>query len=421
MSAELALTLFLPSGASTDDGTHSCVINRNVVEPFATEQGLLNLLLFLPIGFFGLMALRSLLPVLAGSVLLSLATELLQTLLPWVHRGCDSSDLEMNSLGGIAGALLAWALLRLRRRPVTPLEQHARATALTSAVLLVVAGVAWTLWITPTAVDATSLQLTGNKERRVAQKAIHQAFGDRYTISNVQLQPGVDDAPDNLLIALDSGSAELSWPDASQLNVSLESSSETTSASFPVPDVTHTPAGEKDALSIAHRYADEHYPRELKDAEPQVYPVGDRAELGWIVSWRRRGSNGVLMPMRLDVQVNTAGRVSQLLVRSADDPQNLPPVKVDKESAQRAALDSMELPKGAHNVRATESELLAVQRDGQWRAQWMTAFEADDKSVILDPVYVDANSGKVDPRASRKQKIDTPDSEEDGAVETTVN
>ncbi|SHL83412.1 VanZ family protein [Streptomyces yunnanensis] len=421
VAAELALTLFLPSGAAAADGTHSCVINRNVVEPFATEQGLLNLLLFLPIGFFGLMALRSLLPILAGSILLSLATELLQTLLPWVHRGCDSSDLEMNSLGGIAGALLAWALLRLRRRPVAPLNRHARATALTSAVLLGSAGIAWALWITPTAVDATSLQLTGDKEQQAAHKAIRQAFGDRYTISNVQLQPGVDDAPDNLLIALDSGSAELSWPDASQLNVSLESSSETTSASFSVAGVTRAPADEKDALSIAHRYAGEHYPSELRDAEPQVYPVGDRAELGWIVSWRRRNSSGVLMPMRLDVQINTAGRVSQLLVRSAEDPRNLPPVKVDKASAQRAALASMELPKGAHNVRATESELLAVQRDGEWRAQWMTAFEADDKNVMLEPVYVDANSGKVDPRASRKQKIDTPDSDEGGEVETTVN
>nr|WP_272921678.1 VanZ family protein [Streptomyces sp. SID8354] len=325
VTAELALTLFLPSGAATADGTHTCVINRNFAEPFATEQGLLNLLLFLPIGFFGLMALRSLLPVLAGSILLSLATELLQTLLPWVHRGCDSSDLEMNSLGGIAGALLAWALLRLRRRPVMPLERHARATALTSAVLLGVAGVAWALWITPTAVDATSLQLTGNKERQVAQKAIQQAFGDRYAISKVQLRPGVDDAPDNLLIALDNGSAELTWPDASQLNVSLESSSQTTSASFAVPGVAHAPAGGKDALPIARRYAEEHYPNELRDAEPQVYPIGERAELGWIVSWRRRKSNGVLMPMRLDVQTNTAGRVSQLLVRSADDPRGPAP------------------------------------------------------------------------------------------------
>ncbi|MFB7636687.1 VanZ family protein [Streptomyces sp. NPDC056149] len=421
VTAELALTLFLPSGAATADGAHTCVINRNVAEPFATEQGLLNLLLFLPIGFFGLMALRSLLPILSGSILLSLATELLQTLLPWVHRGCDSSDLEMNSLGGIAGALLAWALLRFRRRPVALLRRHARATALTSAVLLGGAAIAWALWITPTAVDATSLQLTGGKEQQAAQKAIRQAFGDRYTINNVQLRPGVDDAPDTLLVALDSGSAELSWPDASQLNVSLESSSQTTSASFPVPGVTHAPAGEKDALPIARRYAEEHYPNELRDAEPQVYPVGERAELGWIVSWRRRDGNGVLMPMRLDVQINTAGRVSQLLVRSADDPRDLPPVKVDKASAQRAALDSLGLPKGADHVRASESELLAVQRGGKWRAQWMTAFEADDKNVILEPVYVDANSGKVDPRASRKQKIDPPDSVEDGAVETTTN
>ncbi|WP_407548677.1 VanZ family protein [Streptomyces sp. Pv4-95] len=420
VTAEIALTLFLPSGGAAAEASRVCVINRNYAEPFATQQGLLNLLLFAPIGFFGLMALRSLLPAVAGSILLSLATELLQTLVPGVSRGCDSSDLQMNALGGLLGIAVAWVVLRLAKRPAIPPRRHARATAIASAVVLVVAGIAAATWITPVAVDATSLQFTGEKEEASAQRAIRQAFGDRYEISNVQLQAGVDDSPDLLLIALDEGSAELTWPDASQLNVSLESSSQTTPSSFAIPGVTKRPAGKEDALPIARRYAQQHFPRELRGAEPRVYPVGDRAELGWIVSWRRRNGGGVLMPMRLDVQINTAGRVSQLLVRNDKDPHDLPALNVDKATAQRTALQALHQPKG-HKVRVADSELLAVQREGKWRAQWLTGFETDDPSVVLDPVYVDANTGKVDTRASRKEKIDNPEENGGGSVETTQN
>ncbi|MER0477812.1 hypothetical protein ABR737_05500 [Streptomyces sp. Edi2] len=126
------------------------------------------------------------------------------------------------------------------------------------------------------------------------------------------------------------------------------------------------------------------------------------------------------MPMRLDVQVNTAGRVSQLLVRTEQDPHDLPALNVDKKTAQRTALKALQQLKG-HKVRIADSELLAVQRAGRWRAQWLTGFETDDKSAVLEPVYVDANTGKVDPRASRKEKIENPQEDGDGPVDTTQN
>ncbi|MFI6767342.1 VanZ family protein [Streptomyces sp. NPDC050355] len=418
VGAELAVTLFLPSGGEASGASSMCVINRDLAEPFATQQGLLNLLLFLPIGCLGLLALRTLLPVLVGSVLLSLATELLQTLLPGVSRGCDSSDLQMNALGGIIGALASWGILHLAKFRAAPARTHARGSAIAAGVALLVAGVVCTAWVTLISVDATSLQFTGSKEKAAAKKVIHKAFGDRYAISNVQLQSGVDDVPDKLLITLDQGFAELSWPDADQLTVSLENSNETTSASYPVPGVGNAPTGEQDALRIARTYAEAHFPKELRAAKPQVYPVGDKAELGWMVSWRRRAGSGVLMPMRLDVQINTAGRVSQLLARTAEDPSGLPPLKVKKEQAEQTALDSLERPAQAKGIRPADSELLAVQRDGKWRIQWLTAFAADDPSVQMPPVYVDATTGKVDPRASQKEKLDDP---AEGDVETTTN
>ncbi|MFG2227895.1 VanZ family protein [Streptomyces sp. NPDC048644] len=419
VTAELALTLFLPSGGPAGSGgTGVCVINRNFAEPFGTEQGLLNVLLFLPIGFFGVMAFRTLLPVLAGSVLLTIATELLQTLVPGISRGCDSSDVEMNTLGGVAGALIAWAILHFARRRMNAVKAHAGRTAVGAGIGLGCAAVVWLAWVTPTAVDATSLQFTGSREKAAAAKAIRQAFGDHYSIANVQLQSGTQDVPDSLLIALDHGSAQLSWPDATQLNATFEDSSVTTQDSFPLPGTHKKPANDHDALTLARRYAQQHYPSELRDAEPQVTAVGEKTELGWIVSWRRRSAAGVLMPMRLDVQVNTAGRISQILVNTTPDPTSLPEATVGKKAAQKTALEHVERLKGASGIHAADSELLAVQRDGRWRSQWITTFAADDPALQFESVYVDATTGKAVQRANQAQEIEPPSGEGETVTET---
>ncbi|MEU9488091.1 hypothetical protein AB0D83_31390, partial [Streptomyces decoyicus] len=104
--------------------------------------------------------------------------------------------------------------------------------------------------------------------------------------------------------------------------------------------------------------------------------------------------------------------------RTEEDPHDLPTLNVDKKTAQRTALKALQQPKG-HEVRIADSELLAVQRAGKWRAQWLTGFETDDENAVLEPVYVDANTGKVDPRASRKEKIENPQEDSDGQVDTT--
>lgn len=419
VSTELALTLFLPSGGPAGSGgTGACIINRNFAEPFATEQGLLNILLFLPIGFFGVMAFRTLLPVLAGSVLLTIATELLQTLVPGISRGCDSSDVEMNTLGAVVGLLLAWALLHLTGRHVNAPKAHAGPTTIGAGIGLGCAAVVWLAWITPTAVDATSLQFTGSKEKEAVTQAIRQAFGERYKIVNVQLSAGAEDVPDSLFITLDHGSAELSWPDAAQLNVTLEDSSITTENSFPIPGTRKKPAGEHDALALARRYAQEHYPRELHGAEPQVTAVGEKAELGWIASWRRRNTAGVLMPMRLDIQINTAGRISQMLINTTPDPTALPQATISEKAAQKTALAYAEHPKGPDGLHPVDSELLAVQRDGHWRTQWITTFAADDPTMQLEPVYVDASTGKVTQRATQNQELPPPSADGEAVTET---
>ncbi len=60
-----------------------------------------------------------------------------------------------------------------------------------------------------------------------------------------------------------------------------------------------------------------------------------------MVGRRRENADGVLMPLRLDAQINTAGRISQLLTAGAEDPKELPKASVSKATAEATALKSI--------------------------------------------------------------------------------
>ncbi|MFS0692832.1 VanZ family protein [Streptomyces nitrosporeus] len=395
VAAELSVTIFFPSSGHVSG---QCVLNRNYGEPFATEQGLLNVAMFLPIGVLGVLALRHVFPVFLGGALLSVATELGQALAPWVGRSCDSGDVLTNTLGAGAGALIGWAIVRAFRGKVRSLRSAGKPTAVGFAVGFIACAVVWKACITPLVVDSTSLQIAGGDEKSQAQQVLAAAFDEHVKIKNVQLQSGQNDAPDLLLIALESGFAELSWPDKEQLTVSLESTSEPGPSSFAVPGAgPAAPKTADDALRIAMKYAEKRFPWGLENSHVKSFPVGEDAEFGWMVSWRSR-IDGVLMPMRLDVQINTAGRVSALLARHAEDFTSLPPRKVSEKQAGAIA---SEYEGGA---KTAVDNLLAIRREGEWRAQWVITVSAGTDSY---PVYVDAETGKVDERASPIQSLPT--------------
>ncbi|MEK8145255.1 hypothetical protein NKH18_39360 [Streptomyces sp. M10(2022)] len=260
----------------------------------------------------------------------------------------------------------------------------------------VICGVVWKAWITPLVVDSTSLQIAGSDERSQAQQVLAAAFDDHFDVANVQLQSGQNGASDMLMITLETGFAELSWPDKEQLTASLESSSEPGPGSFAVAGAGAAPKTADDALRIATKYAKERFPWGTKDSHVKSFPVGDDAEFGWMVSWRSR-IDGVLMPMRLDVQINRAGRVSALLTRHPEGSVLFP----TRVSEKQAAASASEFAGGA---KTDAGNLLAVRREGEWRAQWI--FPVSVGSDVY-PVYVDAETGKVDERAAPTQGLPT--------------
>lgn len=406
LTAEVGVTLFLPSAGG---GSRQCVVVRDLGEPFATEQGLLNLAMFLVVGFLGVLAVRRVVPVFLGASLLSVVTELCQGLIPWIGRSCDSSDVQMNVLGAALGALAGAASVRAFRGALRPLTSALRPTLLAFGTGILVCGVVGSYWITPLAVDPTSLRIAGGAEREAARQAVTAAFGDHERIVNVQVMPGWNGGADTLLIGLETGSAELGGPDGEVFSADFSTPPEQPGpAGFPVAGAT-APRNADDALRTATSYAKERFPWALSGTTATSTPVGARAESGWVVAWRGH-TDGVVAPTRLDVRIDREGHVAALLARHVKDaPTTFPPRRVSEKRALAAA--------AAYYPGEVSGavELLAVRRDGTWRAQWIvpvatapvTAAGAPVTAVDVVPVYVDAETGRVDERPAPPHGLPT--------------
>ncbi|RPK60515.1 hypothetical protein EES43_17165 [Streptomyces sp. ADI96-02] len=191
------------------------------------------------------------------------------------------------------------------------------------------------------------------------------------------------------------GMAELSWPDQKEFTVSMPPADIETGKAFAVPGAHIRPSDEKKALSIAEAYASQFAPWGLKDSKVNVSRVDEETDLGWLVYWRRWDGE-VLLPMRLDLRIDSAGRVSDLIERNISDPK-IPTVRVTKEEAWEIFKKNFndEIDKKSEKG---EPILLAQYRNGQWRTDWLlstrtssyaleAAIDATDGS-FNDPVQV---------------------------------
>ncbi|MEH0424569.1 VanZ family protein [Streptomyces sp. B21-083] len=312
--AALTATLVGVLGVTTFGGAGSpsgqCVINHQFAEPFHTTQGVWNLAMFLPVGFFALLALRKPLPALVGVTALPCVIELAQALVPGISRSCDSSDAEMNIIGGVLGVLTSGVFLVSRRS--LDWQGWAKPTLFT-ALALGLAGIGvFRTAITPMNYDGTGLSDADSTQRQAAREAVRQAVGDRFRIGHVYVQPCVGVRCTNLMFGVSAqGYATLDWPSRRHLNIVLEEWEAPGPGSYPVPGAT-TPRGKDDAARIADRYMREHYPWAAPATSRRTYPVGDKATYGWMTSWRFLDKDAVLMPRMLGVQINRAGRVSRI-------------------------------------------------------------------------------------------------------------
>ncbi|MFF3614324.1 VanZ family protein [Streptomyces sp. NPDC002580] len=398
LTGALGVTLALRAGES---GRAECVINHEIAEPLATTQGLWNLAMFVPLGLFGVLALRRPLPVLTGVLALPAVIELAQALAPFVSGVCDSADVEMNAAGGVLGAAAALVLVRGR----VAWRSWARPTLTTAGVLAAAGLVVFQTAVTADHLDGSTLHDASGDERRAAERAVRQAFGDRYQVGAVRVVPGVDGYNGWLSIQIaDAFPAQLMWPGGRQLSVSFADSVHPARASYPVPRAT-APRDARDAYRIAVAYMKAHYPWAGAASWHETRPVGGRAGSGWLTSWRFK-ERGVTMPRSLDVQINRSGRVSRMLVDLGPRHVALPGRLISANRAEAVVRDERRGNDAALGGLRVHADLLKTERakgwQGPWRVVWSvsvtdTGCTPDADGDGCDPVItaVDAGTGRV--------------------------
>lgn len=365
----------------------NCTVNLSLLEPFTTEQGLLNAAMFVPVGLTGALVPRRLLPAAVAGAVLSAVIETVLGAVPAIGRACDTSDLVANSAGALAGAVCGRLLIGFVARTLEPWTFRARPTAMATAVCAAALAVAWTGYIQPDEVAATQAVGSANaQQRRAVETAVSTAFGHYYAIKGVQYMASPGEDKGTVVANLPVGFLQLTWPDRADVTASLDMSDKGTESGYPVQGVTTHPRTATQAKAIAVTYAGRHYPWAEPDSTIEVSGVGDHATLGWLVSFRRYRDK-VLMPMRLDIQVDRAGRISQLSARPAQDVQ-VPEVVISRAAAARAALKAS--PHCAKTAKTTVGELLAVRHHDTWAAVWRTLVTCGSSTTVIN---VNAQSG----------------------------
>ncbi|WP_307787241.1 VanZ family protein [Streptomyces musisoli] len=395
LTGVLGVTLALRAGEG--GGPAECVINHEITEPLYTTQGQWNLAMFVPLGFFGVLALRRPAPVLAGALALPCLIELAQTLAPVVGI-CDSADLEMNAVGGLIG--LAAGLLAVRGRVAW------RAWVRTSLVLLGALGlIGITVLhsaVTLEHVDGSSVRDAHGDERAVAERVVRQAFDGRYEVGRVQIRPGIDGYNGFMSIQLGGGvSADLMWPGGRRLTVDFSGA---TGPGFAVPGAT--PAHDaRDAYRIARTYMRVHYPWAGSASWHVTRPAtGEQGGDGWVTSWRFR-ERGVAMPRSLDVRIDRAGRVHGLTADFGPTHVDVPARLLTARQAEEAVTErEQEHGAGPKALRVHALDLMTQRAKGNrgpWRAVWSVEVadpgcEPDGKGEGCDPYVatLDAVTGR---------------------------
>ncbi|MGW2034163.1 VanZ family protein [Streptomyces sp. NPDC001811] len=358
-----------------------CVLNHQFAEPFHTTQGLWNLAMMVPVGACALLAIRRPLPVLVGVIALPLAIEFTQATVNGLGRVCDSSDAQMNIIGGLIGLTVVAVVLTVRHSLAW--QAGTKGALVTSVALLLLSlGVARPM-LDFTNVDGSSLSGASADQKRAVEVAVKEAFGDHYKIGQQYAQPCVGASCTNIIFNLhsreeghsdDFGTGSLSWPDKKHLNVLLENSDRPTVMGYSVGG-TKAPSTGTAASRIAKSYAQRKYPWAMDATMSETSAVGAKAELGWITSWRWKQKN-VLMPRMLDVQVDRAGHVSQIDVTLGPTRVRLPEAKLDAVQAEKEVDKAVAVQLQANGNSGAEFRtkavtVKAVEQDGNWRPNWL--------------------------------------------------
>jgi uncharacterized membrane protein len=177
----LMLTWWVSGGIPSSGG---CVINKDVGEPLGTPEGLMNLVMFVPIGFFGSRAARHPLPALLISALLSFVIEGVQAGIPAIGRHCDTSDLVTNVVGAVVGIGISELAARgFGRRPAPWTVRHRSVFVLTGSGFAAIAAAVAVAGGFRIVDHAEGTRAASAEQRAAVSLVVRQALGDGYRLT----------------------------------------------------------------------------------------------------------------------------------------------------------------------------------------------------------------------------------------------
>ncbi|MQS05843.1 VanZ family protein [Streptomyces alkaliphilus] len=370
VTAVAFLTLHAPGGG--DYNEYVCLVNRQVHHSFTTLQGVLNVGMFVPLGFFALLATRSLLLAVAGPAVLSLVIEIAQGVAPFIARSCDTTDWVSNSAGGLAGALLARGVLgTLGAGDVRWRDARDKRIGLVLITVVAGFGIMGRLTLMPLYTDATGVWAADGDMREAAREKAESVFGEGVVMSRVHHLPGVGGPPDMVTFNAEGANFSMEWPDTRRFQMYIgpwRKELEKELSFFAVEGFPGEPTNRNDAQKIAEEFAVDRFPWAIRESEVEVevHPVDGSGPSGWVVNWRRH-RDGVLMPMRLEVQVDSKGYIAQFIAADIEDPESelLPPVRITEEQARKAVLEE------SFEAHLGEGEMILSEVEGEWRILWL--------------------------------------------------
>ncbi|MGW1746458.1 VanZ family protein [Streptomyces sp. NPDC002092] len=370
-----AVTLLPTDGGPVGQGA-ICDLSSPFPQMFQSSSALLNVALFIPAPFFAVLVFRRPLTVAAVTVISSGVIELVQAE-GAMGRSCSATDLAANATGALLGVVGAAAWLQFRGQagwlgkkdifwgiglatvgslaligvfrssvnPYVPVSERHNAAAEARAL------------------DGSDAWITG---------AARYVFGPK-----ANMGPTVSVKRDGRILvtaSTDLGDISGWWPDKK-----LEQ------AAFKDNKAEEGSLNQKQAESVGTRFAERWFPDEVRGAHRKVRVSGSGSTAVYILIYRRYKA-GLMMPMRLDITVTSAGRIMNFTARAIQDPQ-LPKTTVSESKAAQLAHQ--------YSGRTTQGAVLLAQNvKGQgWRPVWMMGLETSD-------VFVDAVTGRQIPQSS---------------------
>ncbi len=389
LTAVLAATLVPISRAMS--GAGYCTI----VSPWdgmLDDSGMLNVALFVPLGFFSTLILRRPVLTIVGATTLSAAIELFQGLIPALSRRCDTSDLCANSLGAIAGSLLAVGVVRYFKAEynVRSVRKFWVILASTACAISLTAVVKLDWQAAPTMSDSAWTQASDSDQKR-GESIARKLLGRDVRINQVRLMNNVDDGGVRSvgMVQFEGGLLYINWDSGDPFHGEFGSSVGQRPLDSLAPISGARRIDEGTATKRARQFA-----RDLAwsaiNQEPKTTANGDQSR-GFTVSWRER-ENGVLLPFRLDILIGPTGEIEGFDGNPVRLSHPLPPVGVTESDARGIATSKV----SQHKIGSVE--LLAEQVEGLWIPVWAIGLTRDGSSLGNQDrwvVVIDATKPRV--------------------------